>query len=200
MHVIQPRENSRVAHRRVRHIEQTHLQQLVWDDVGYHHRADVLPRWALVVHEIILNHPVLVRLAHHRPVVLDPSLRHQRRDVFRRRRGGDTIDHRGRVSHLRLQPNDELVEIGGADAAADELLCGARDARAAHVAVVRKVIAGHEGEGAKPAGESQRGGGADDAERRGLFALGNEGLGIVSQCSVERLFDEAEITPCSGTR
>ena len=143
VHVLAPGEQADVAHGAVRDVEQPHLHQLVRANVRDEQRANLLPRRPLAVHEVILDDPVFVRLAHHRPLVPSPDLLLELVEVRGRRRGGDAVHHRARVARLELQPaNQRLVEVEVAGRAQDALL--------RHLAVVGEVVAGHDRERALP--------------------------------------------------
>ena len=134
-------------------------------------RAPLAPRGPLAVDEIILDDPVLVRLAHHRPHVVDAGAFLEVGDVLGGRRGGDAIHHGARVPHLLLEPRAQrVVALGGVARGADDALLG-------HLAVVGKVVAGHHGEGPAAEAMTRRERGEDEAKDGGFRAGGVDGLG-----------------------
>ncbi len=82
MGIAVARQVAEVAQRLVAGVEQPQLHQLVGDDVAHHLHARVLEgRPALA--EVVLEHPLRERLAHHGPAVVEAELLGQPVDVLR---------------------------------------------------------------------------------------------------------------------
>ena len=140
-------------------------------NVGNEEGADAFPRGPCAVDEVILDDPVLVRLAHHRPLVVDASLFLEVADVLRRRRRRDAVNHGARVLDLIFEPLAErFVNLGSVARGVDDAFLG-------DVAVVREVVAGHDGEGPAAEAVTHRERREDEAEDGSLGAARVEGLG-----------------------
>ena len=187
VHVLAPGERAGVAHGAVPDVEQAHLHELVRAHVGHQHGAHALPGGALAVHEVVLDDPVLVRLAHHRPRVVHARRRLERGEVAGGGGGGDAVHHRAREARLLLQPPLRLgaqVQVRG----------GAQHSALRHLAVVRQVVAGHDRERPQAAPPPRRERGEHDAENRERRVSGAAGDARVA------LGASASVAPSSAAR
>ena len=138
-HVVhQPvaREVAEVAQRLVAGVEQPQLHQLVRLDVVDDLRAGVLQRRPPEA-ELVLEHPLRERLAHHRPLVLDAEPLGQSGAVVVGGDRGDAVDHAVGEPHLLLHPLAELRVPQPGERG---------EAAAGGVAVALDVVAGQHGE------------------------------------------------------
>ena len=125
-----------VRDRLVARVEQPELHQLIGLDVVDDLHADVLVRRPPGA-ELVLQHPLGERLAHHRPAIVDPEARAHLLDVLVGGRGRDAVDHAvGERDALR----DPVAELRVAQA------CEGGERRAREPAVALQVVARHDRE------------------------------------------------------
>lgn len=147
-------EKAQVGQGQVAAVEQLDLHLFVGRDVVGELHADLLPGGP-AADELVFQHPLHEGLADHRPGVLDAVLRGQLLAVRGAGHRGDAIDHGIGKRHVLVDPAGQLL-VGQVSEGEQRL---ARDG-----AVVRQVIAGHQGKGRNAGGPAPGQGRAEEAE------------------------------------
>ena len=168
MHEMNVHQRRRIGDRRMAAIEDTDLHMLIGSDVGHEGHADLFQR-RTACREIVLQHPLLKFLAIDGPIVLDVESFLQEVDLARARCRRDAVDHAVRKSDVCGDPvgKGRVGEPRRTD-----------DGSFRDTAIVRNVVARHDGKGRQAGSAARLETGQDEAEyglrRIRVLAIGDD--------------------------
>ncbi|MNO89420.1 hypothetical protein D3C76_809010 [compost metagenome] len=147
-------ENTEISQGQVTAIEQFDLHLFIRRDVVGELHADLFPGRA-AIDELVLQHPLHERFAHHWPGIVHAMPVSQLQAMFGAGHWRDAVDHGIGEAHIALDPVPQVGIAQGGER---------QQGLAGHRAVVRQVIAGHQGECRRACRAAFGQGGAQETE------------------------------------